>query len=276
MWAAGLAGQAAVRCTDPVPIYRLIDEPIFPDPRLAGPEGLVAVGGDLSPQRLLNGYASGIFPWYSEGDPILWFSPDPRMILDTSRLRLSRSHRRVLRRFLAEADMHDGQGEGYAITLDGDFDAVIRACAQTPRNDQDGTWITTDMIEAYNRLHSLGFAHSAETWRGGRLIGGVYGVSVGDYFAAESMFHRSDGASLAALVALIRHLEHVGVGLFDCQLHSAHTERLGAREVPRGRFLDLLTAAVRRETRVGPWQFTLSRDLLLRGANPYHGGSGGA
>lgn len=259
-----------------MPIYRLIDEPIFPDPRLAGPEGLVAVGGDLSPQRLLNAYASGIFPWYSEGDPILWFSPDPRMILDTSSLRLSRNHKRAMRRFLGETHGTDETGAGYEITLDRDFDAVIRACAQAPRADQAGTWITGDMIEAYNRLHSLGFAHSAETWQDGRLIGGVYGVSVGDYFAAESMFHRSDGASLVALVALIRHLAHVGVGLFDCQMHSDHTERLGACEIPRDRFLDRLSVAVGSATRIGSWQFTLSRDLLLRGTNPYHSGSGGA
>jgi leucyl/phenylalanyl-tRNA--protein transferase len=240
-----------------MPVYRLIDEPVFPPVSHADRSGLLAVGGDLSPSRLLSAYRCGIFPWYSDGEPILWFSPDPRMVLPTDQLRLGRGTKRTLRR------------ARYELRLDTAFDKVIRACARTPRPEQSGTWLTLDMVDAYCRLHELGFAHSAEAWEDGQLVGGVYGVSLGGYFCGESMFRTRDGASLAALVALVLQLRRWGIGLFDCQMYSRHTERLGAREWPRERFLQKLSGALDQPTRAGRWRFDadygpdLARDLYL-------------
>jgi leucyl/phenylalanyl-tRNA--protein transferase len=228
-----------------VPVHRLIHQPVFPPADAADESGLLAVGGDLEPERLLRAYRSGIFPWYSDGEPILWFSPDPRMVLPTGELRVSRGHRRTLREACFE------------LTLDRAFERVIRACAALPRATGEGTWITADMIAAYCRLHGLGFAHSAEAWRDGELVGGVYGVSLGAYFSGESMFHAADGASLAALIALVRQLSAWRIVLFDCQLYSPHTARLGARQWPRARFLAALERAMEAPTRRGRWSFEL-------------------
>jgi len=225
-----------------MPVYRLIDEPVFPPPDEAEPGGLLAVGGDLSAERLVIGYSQGIFPWYSEGEPILWFSPDPRAVLPTSELRLSRGVRRTLR------------DAPFEVRFDTAFERVIRACASVPRSDQPDTWITADMIDAYCRLHRLGLAHSAEAWAGEELVGGVYGVCLGGYFSGESMFRVRSGASLLALVALVRQLAAWRIDLFDCQLYSAHTARLGAREWPRPRFLGALADALEAPTRRGPWR----------------------
>ena len=226
-----------------MPVYRLPSEPLFPPASEAEPSGLLAVGGDLSPERLLAAYSEGIFPWYSEGEPLLWFSPDPRMVLLTDRLRPDRGMRRTLKK--ADFDLR----------LDGDFELVMKACAEQPRPGAPGTWITRDMVRAYCRLHELGFAHSAEAWRDDELVGGVYGVSVGGYFAGESMFHRRSGASIAALVALLLQLRAWGVTLFDCQTYSAHVARLGARPWPRRRFIHELRRAWHRPTRRGRWGF---------------------
>lgn len=226
-----------------MPIYRLGDELIFPPADVAEPNGFLAIGGDLSSRRLLLAYSQGIFPWYSEGEPILWFSPDPRMLLEPHNLRISRGIRRTLSK------------RSFEIRVDTSFESVIRSCAQMPRRDQDGTWITGDMIEAYCRLHELGFAHSVEAWLEGGLVGGVYGVSIGVYFAAESMFHSCSGASMAALIALVEHLRTWPGALVDCQLHTPHLARLGAQQWPRPRFLAALGRALEAETRLGRWCF---------------------
>jgi leucyl/phenylalanyl-tRNA--protein transferase len=223
-----------------VTVYRLGPEVAFPDPRLAEPDGLLAVGGDLGPERLLTAYALGIFPWY-EDPPILWFSPDPRMVLRPAELHVPRRLRRSLRR------------RPFEVSLDRSFHEVIRACATAPRREGRGTWITKDMIEAYDRLHELGFAHSAEAWREGELVGGLYGVSLGGAFFAESMFHRCSEASKAALVALVEQLHAWGFELFDAQLPVEHLERWGARPWPRERFLAALASALQRPTRRGRW-----------------------
>jgi leucyl/phenylalanyl-tRNA--protein transferase len=226
-----------------MPVYRLREEPVFPPAGEAEPNGLLAVGGDLSPVRLLVAYTRGIFPWYSEGEPILWFSPDPRMILVPQELRPDRG----MRRNLAKGD--------FELRMDGDFARVIRACADAGRPDAAGTWITADMIDAYCGLHELGFAHCVEAWHGDELVGAVYGVALGTYFSGESMFHTRSGASVAALVALVVQLRAWGFKLFDCQTYSRHVERLGARRWPRRRFLDALQTATAEPTRRGRWTF---------------------
>jgi leucyl/phenylalanyl-tRNA--protein transferase len=224
-----------------VPVFRLSDEIAFPDARLADPDGLLAVGGDLRPERLLLAYALGIFPWYEE-EPILWHSPDPRWVLEPGRLHVPRRLLRTLRQGVFE------------LRLDADFPAVIGACAETRRRGQRGTWITPAMRDAYLRLHELGFAHSAEAFCGGELVGGVYGVSLGAAFFGESMFFRRRDASKAALVALAWQLEAWGFALLDCQVHTGHLERLGATSWPRERFLAALAKALEAPTRRGPWR----------------------
>jgi leucyl/phenylalanyl-tRNA--protein transferase len=223
-----------------VPVYRLDDRLIFPPPEEAE-EGLLAVGGDLSPERLLLAYASGIFPWYSEGEPILWYSPDPRCVLPLLGFHVSRSLARTIRRGT------------YRVTLDTDFPSVIEACASVPRPGQDGTWITAEMRDAYVRLHRMGFAHSAETWRGEELVGGIYGVSLGAAFFGESMFSRAADASKVAMAALVTRLRSWRFALFDCQVPNPHLERLGAIAWPRRRFLAALEPALARPTRRGRW-----------------------
>jgi leucyl/phenylalanyl-tRNA--protein transferase len=226
-----------------MPVYRLRDEPIFPPAGDAEANGLLAVGGDLSPVRLLVAYSRGIFPWYSEGEPILWFSPDPRMVLEPERLRPDRG----MRRNLAKTD--------FEMRMDTAFEHVIRACAAARRPGEAGTWITNDMIDAYCGLHELGFAHSVEAWLDGELVGGLYGVALGKYFSGESMFHTRSGASIAALVALVMQLRAWKFAIFDCQTHSRHVERLGASRWVRRRFLKDLAAAVSAPTRRGRWSF---------------------
>jgi leucyl/phenylalanyl-tRNA---protein transferase len=199
---------------------------------LAVPNGLVAVGGDLSQARLLAAYRRGIFPWYEQGQPVLWWTPEPRLVLDPRRLHVSRSLRRTLRR---------GRFE---VTFDKAFAAVIRCCA-APRPNQHGlSWITPDMIRAYERLHACGYARSIEVWRNGRLAGGVYGVKLGAAFFGESMFSREPDASKVALVALCAHFAPTPASLIDCQVPSAHLLGLGAESIPRGAFLAALAKAL--------------------------------
>jgi len=228
-------------------VYRLDDGVAFPPVENAEPGGLLAVGGDLRPERLVNAYASGIFPWYDE-PPILWFAPERRMVLDPAAIHVSRRLRRTLR-----------QGH-FELTLDRAFDEVIRACAETPRAGQRGTWIVPDMIEAYLELHDLGVAHSCEAWQDGRLAGAVYGVSLGHGFFGESMFHRVRDASKAALVALCWQLAAWDFPLLDCQLHTEHLEAMGAREVTRDAFGTMLADALLEPTRRGTWE--LEPDVL--------------
>lgn len=223
-------------------VRRFADRCPFPDPRAADPEGLLAIGGDLSPERLLAAYESGIFPWYETG-PILWFSPDPRLVLLPARLHVGRSLAKVLRR---------GR---YEVRLDTAFRAVVAACAEAPRPDQDGTWINDDMIEAYVRLHELGYAHSAEAYEGDELVGGLYGVSIGAAFFGESMFAGRSDASKVAFVRLVRQLEVWGFHFVDCQVETEHLVRFGAVLWPRDRFLDALASALEAPTRVGRWSF---------------------
>jgi leucyl/phenylalanyl-tRNA--protein transferase len=232
-------------------VYRLGSELAFPPPEEAEPGGLLAVGGDLAPERLLLAYSLGIFPWYDEKLPILWHSPDPRMVLAPRELHVARSLAKTLRRAT------------FDVTLDACFPRVIEACAATPRARGDGTWITDEMRDAYVRLHALGFAHSAEAWSEGELAGGVYGIGLGACFFGESMFTHRPDASKVAFVALVRQLERWGFELIDCQMHTEHLARFGARDWPRTRFLGHLRRALRCETRRGPW--TLDGDLAGRG-----------
>jgi leucyl/phenylalanyl-tRNA---protein transferase len=216
----------------------------FPPVELASPEGLLAIGGDLCSERLLEAYRHGIFPWYSGGQPILWWSPDPRAVLVPSRLKISRSLRQTLRR------------REFHVTLDSDFVGVINACAE-PRaqNPEGGTWITAEMIDAYCHLHEQGFAHSVEAWAEGNLVGGLYGVALGGAFFGESMFSRQSDASKVALAYLARQLDAWGFVQIDCQLPSPHLMSMGAIPIRRRDFLRLLDAALALPDRRGRWHF---------------------
>ena len=200
------------------------------------PNGLLCAGGDLSPERILTAYRLGIFPWFSAGEPILWWSPDPRMVLFPSEFRISRSLRKTLR------------AGHYAVRLDSAFSRVIAACAQTPRPGQPGTWITAEMQRAYLRLHELGWAHSVETWvkgeTGEQLVGGLYGLAIGRMFYGESMFSLQTDASKIAIAHLASFLESQGFDMVDCQMRTAHLASLGAREIPREEFIARLEALV--------------------------------
>lgn len=224
-------------------VFRLDERLLFPNPELADDSGLLAVGGDLSAERLLLAYAHGIFPWYQEGLPILWHSPDPRMVLRAGDLHVGRSLAKAMRK------------QPYELRLDTAFAEVVEACAETPRPDQDGTWITEEMKAAYRELHRLGFAHSAEAWLGDRLVGGLYGVSLGAGFFGESMFAFERDASKIAFATLIRQLERWGITLIDCQVYTEHLARFGADLVAREQFLVMLEEALGHRTRRGQWSF---------------------
>ena len=216
----------------------------FPPIELASPEGLLAIGGDLRAERLLEAYRHGIFPWYNQGQPILWWSPDPRAVLFARKLRVRRSLRKVLR-----------SGK-FTVTLDRAFDAVIRACAGPRRaNPAGGTWITPEMHDAYVRLHAQGYGHSVETWQAGELVGGLYGVALGGAFFGESMYSHAADASKVALVHLMRQLDAWGFSFVDCQLPTPHLESLGAESIRRRRYMALLEAALKMPDRLGPWSF---------------------
>jgi len=205
---------------------------------LRRPNGLLAAGGDLSPERLLEAYRAGIFPWYSPGEPILWWSPDPRMVLFPDEFKVSRSLAKTLR------------NKPYEVRVDHDFRAVMSACA-APRPDQDGTWISAEVIDAYCRLHALGFAHSVETWIDGQLAGGLYGVALGGMFYGESMFARATDASKIALAHAVERLRAAGFGLVDCQMRTSHLASLGAREIERAEFCRLVAELSAQPIRAG-------------------------
>ncbi|MBF0289526.1 MAG: leucyl/phenylalanyl-tRNA--protein transferase [SAR324 cluster bacterium] len=225
-----------------MPIYQLLEDVfLFPPPSHAEPEGLLAVGGDLSTERLLCAYEQGIFPWYEEGQPILWWTPDPRMILEPTRLKVSRSLRKVLRK------------KTFQIKTDTAFAHVIRACAQVRLRDKKGTWITPEMEKSYIRLHELGYAHSVESWYDGNLVGGLYGIFMGKCFFGESMFTEKTDASKIAFVSLVEQMKNWGVDLIDCQVSSMHLKSLGAHEVKREEFLRRLQAAMRFPTKPQKW-----------------------
>lgn len=222
-------------------VFALTDELAFPDPVLAEPDGLLAVGGDLSPERLLLAYANGIFPWYNNDSPILWWSPDPRMVLYPGCFKLHKSLRQRLR------------SKAFRITADTAFSRVIEACASIPRKEDSGTWILPEMQEAYLRLHTLGFAHSVEVWEDKKLCGGLYGVSIGRAFFGESMFFHCPDASKIALYQLCQFCIDEGIGLIDAQMHTSHLERLGAVLVPGEQFRKELAQAMEAESLRGAW-----------------------
>lgn len=208
-----------------MPVYQLIDEAIFPPPSHAEPDGLLAVGGGLSPERLLLAYASGIFPWYSSNDPILWWSPDPRFILYPNELKVSKSLEKTIRK------------EKFEVTIDRDFYNVITNCAQVRVKKGEGTWITDEMRSAYCQLHEMGYAHSVESWHNGILEGGLYGVSLGRCFFGESMFSLMTDASKVAFVLLVKELAKRDFELVDCQMPSDHLISFGARGIGRDLFI---------------------------------------
>jgi leucyl/phenylalanyl-tRNA--protein transferase len=224
-----------------MPIYRLVQEVIFPPPEYADPSGLLAVGGDLSSERLLEAYRLGIFPWYSEDQPILWWSPDPRLILELDEFKTSRSLNKIIRK------------QCFQVTFDRAFKEVIRACASVPRQQQQGTWITPEMLQAYIHLYDLGYAHSVESWVGGKLAGGLYGVSLGRAFFGESMFHSVSNASKVALATLVEALKRWNFDFIDAQMTTEHMLRLGAKKISRRHFLKRLKAALRHPTKTGKW-----------------------
>jgi leucyl/phenylalanyl-tRNA--protein transferase len=224
-----------------MPVFRIPDELVFPDAELAGEDGLVGVGGDLAPERLLLAYRHGMFPWYSEGDPILWWSPDPRCVLFPERLKISTSLRQALTK------------GGYEVRFDTCFDEVIRHCSETRRKGQRGTWITKEMQEAYIRLHLLGYAHSTEVFMDGELAGGLYGVSIGRCYSGESMFHLRPEASKIALFHLVKRLQAWGYPLIDCQVTNRHLLSLGAEEMPRKDFLRFLRENGTKPGHDGSW-----------------------
>jgi leucyl/phenylalanyl-tRNA--protein transferase len=230
-----------------MPVFRLDDRLVFPPVHLAE-DGLLALGGDLRPERLLLGYTQGIFPWYAENLPILWHSPDPRMVMTTRDLVVQRSLRKAIKK------------RPYDITIDRAFVKVLEGCASVPRPGQNGTWLIPEMIDAYRKLHELGFAHSFEAWQDGALVGGLYGVSLGAAFFGESMFALAPDASKIAFVASVRQLEAWHIGLIDCQVHTDHLERFGAYEVPRVEYLQMLAHALDEPTRRGKWQLEIDFD----------------
>lgn len=214
---------------------------MFPPVTRATREGLLAIGGDLSLPRLLLAYQSGIFPWPSEGLPLLWFAPPERAVIEPDKLHVGRSLRKVVER------------GGFEVRFDTAFEEVIAACAGIPRRHESGTWILPEMIDAYVRLHRAGFAHSVESWLDGRLVGGLYGVSLGGCFFGESMFARTDDASKVAFVVLARRLVEWGFSLIDCQVQNDHLVRFGVTVIPRAEFQERLAAALKLPTRRGPW-----------------------
>lgn len=223
--------------------YLLGEAYAFPPPSCASSDGLVAVGGDLHPERLLNAYASGIFPWPHEDLPLLWFSPDPRVVLPPALLHVPRSLAKTVRR------------RPYRITLDTAFSQVIQSCSSIRRRHEDGTWISPPMIDAYVQLHRLGIAHSVEAWQNDELVGGLYGVSLGRAFFGESMFAHKPDASKVAFVSLVHQLAVWQFHFIDGQVHTEHFARFGAVPWSRDHFLSSLRAALRFPTRVGPWSF---------------------
>jgi len=227
---------------DEYTITQLGADYIFPNPRYASDEGLLAFGGDLSTTRILKAYRKGIFPWYSAGDPILWWSPNPRALLFAKNFKVSKSFAKTIKSGLFE------------VRFDYDFSSVIKACASTPRDGQSGTWILPEIQDVYIELHKMGYAHSAESYIDGKLVGGLYGISMGGAFFGESMFSWHSDASKIALRALSEVLDNNGYDFVDCQLPTEHLMSLGAIEVNRDDFLDCLKATLQKSSIIGSWQ----------------------
>lgn len=223
-------------------IFLLSDDLIFPDPKLADAHGLLAIGGDLSAERLLLAYENGIFPWYSEDQPILWFSPDPRLVLFPAKIIVSRSLKKTINKKV------------FDIRFDSNFEEVIVECSKIERKDQDGTWITNNMIEAYIDLHNQGYAHSVEAYFEGSLVGGLYGVSLGGAFFGESMFHTMTDASKVALYYLVDKLKDWDFNFIDSQVVTEHMKNLGAEEITRTKYLELLKNTLKKKAKIGMWK----------------------
>ena len=226
-----------------MPVFYLTDQHIFPPPQLAEKEGLLAVGGDLSQDRLLLAYSMGVFPWYSDEEPLLWWSPDPRLVLYPKEIKISKTLKKIIKK------------DEFGITMDQAFAGVIRECAQIRSENSEGTWINEDMMQAYCGLHQSGYAHSVEAWYKGELAGGLYGVSLGKSFFGESMFTRISNASNVALVKLAEYLTELSFDMVDCQVRTEHMIRFGAREISRDHFLQQLKESLGKETIKGKWQF---------------------
>ena len=224
-----------------MPIFELVKDNVFPDPELAENNGIIAIGGDLKPGRLLQAYRMGIFPWFNENDPIVWWSPDPRMVLHPSELRVSHSLRKILKERLFE------------VTYDNDFEAVIENCKAQKRPGQKGTWITKEIKEAYIRLHRLGYAHSVEVYKDGIIVGGLYGLSLGSMFSGESMFSKVSNASKTGFIILVKKLHSIGFTMIDCQIYTRHLASLGAKEISRKKYLRELDSCLEKNTFKGNW-----------------------
>ncbi len=225
-----------------MPVFQLSDEIIFPDPSLAEPDGLLAVGGDLSPERILTAYKNGIFPWFSEHEPILWWSPDPRLVLFPQKFIISHSLKQKIKQNI------------FSVRMDSNFEQVIRACAETERRHEDGTWITDEMKAAYIELHRKGFAHSVECYFDGKLVGGLYGISLGKSFFGESMFHSMTDASKVALYYLVEKTKQFDYLFIDSQVETDHMISLGAELIPRENYLKLLKEAMMFLSKAGNWK----------------------
>jgi len=225
-----------------MPLFRLSSRLEFPPAWLARSDGLLCIGGDLSCERILLAYQNGIFPWFSDNEPILWWSPDPRLVLYPSEIRISKSLRKTLKK------------NRFRITINQAFEQTISACSQPRKDPNEGTWLVEEMKDAYIELHCQGHAHSVETWHQDRLVGGLYGVAMGCVFFGESMFSLESDASKSALVALARHLYAHGFDFIDCQVTTDHLCRMGAVEIPRNRFLDLLGRSIIRQPVSGVWE----------------------
>ena len=237
-----------------MPVFLLTDKFVFPPPHLATKEGLLAVGGDLDPARLLAAYKKGIFPWYSNGEPILWWSPDPRLVLYPEELKISHSLAKILRKNL------------FQVSMDRGFRQVIGRCASIRSETRQGTWISGEMIEAYCRLHQLGYAHSVEIWHKGDLVGGLYGLCIGRCYFGESMFSTMSNTSKVALVFLCRYLREHQIDLIDCQVHTDHLVRMGARNIARKDFIKQLNRALKHPSLKGTWNLNSSNKGSAHGA----------
>ncbi len=214
----------------PMAIYQLTEDPyLFPDPKLAGPAGLLAIGGDLSPERLITAYSLSFFPWYNPGEEILWWTPDPRLVLYPKNLKVAKSMRPYFNQ------------NKFTVTFNQDFDAVISNCKKNNRKGQPGgSWITDDITNAYSRLHELGYVHSVEVWQQNELVGGLYGIALGKVFFGESMFANASNASKFGFISLVRKLHELDFTLIDCQQETGHLKSLGAAPIPRAEFMKIL------------------------------------
>jgi len=224
-----------------MPVFQLTDKIIFPPPEMAEENGLLAIGGDLSPERLLLAYSNGIFPWYSEGEPILWWSPSPRLVIFPDEFKMPKRLSRLMRQ------------KTFSVTMDSAFRQVITSCANVDQRREKGTWITQDMVEAYCLLHELGFAHSVECWQNKKLVGGLYGVSLGGIFFGESMFSSAPNSSKIALASLVKKLLEKDFDLIDCQMKTEHLIQFGAREIPGPEFEKLLAKSMSSSIQTGKW-----------------------